>query len=85
MTQATPLNGSREVMKRGKEHDTMPYFLTDQFRMILEASKAAEEEEKTLAEENAEGGKKKAGEEAKNDKGPVGLYKSMFLRNKVEQ
>lgn len=40
MTQARPPDqrGNRDDLKRGKEHETMPYFLTDQFRAMLEAA-----------------------------------------------
>ena len=30
--------GNRDGERRGREHETMPYFLTDQFREILETS-----------------------------------------------
>ena len=41
--------GTRADQRKGKEHETMPYFLTDQYRAVLEASqihtKAAQEKE----------------------------------------
>ena len=58
----------------------MPYFLTDQFRAMLEAAQKQNEDNKN-ADEGAASGKKRPGGD---DKGPVGLYKSLFLRNKVE-
>jgi len=40
-------------MKRGNEHETMPYFLTDQYREILRASLAQKEALLAAQEENA--------------------------------
>ena len=83
MTQArTESERNRDDMRRGKEHDTMPYFLTDHFREILEASQKQKSDMKK-AQEGAAAGKKKPGEGGQ-EKGPAGLYKSIFLRNKVE-
>ena len=64
----------------GREHETMPYFLTDQFRQILEAS---QEQKKSaiVAKLGERAGPKKADD---GDQAPVGLYKSLFLRQKIE-
>ena len=62
----------------------MPYFLTNQFKGILEASNV--EKKKQLEIEAAhEGGAKNRDDGGHKDTGPVGIYKSIFLRTKVEQ
>ncbi len=43
-------------MKRGKEHETMPYFLTDQFKQVLQVAQKQDEEDKV--DENDETVKK---------------------------
>ena len=61
----------------------MPYFLTDQYRGILEASQA--QHQPTIDSEEEKKNKSKSGAAADKDQGPVGIYKSIFLRTKVEQ
>ena len=78
--------GNRDSMKRGMEQETMPYFLTDQFRQMLEISQKQAEDSKKKEAEAAAGAKKGQKSQAgQKDYGPTGLYKSIFLRTKVEQ
>ena len=64
----------------------MPYFLTDQYKAVLEASQV-HTRAAAIREENALNPKKpgQAAVVSKSDQGPVGIYKSEFLRTKVEQ
>lgn len=74
-------------MARGKEHETMPYFLTDQYRQVLKAAQKQDEEDKKDEDENsanAAGAKKKA-PPGESSSAQAGIYKSIFLRTKVEQ
>ena len=50
--------GNRDSMKRGMEQETMPYFLTDQFRQMLEISQKQAEDSKKKEAEAAAGAKK---------------------------
>ena len=67
---------NRDEYQKGKEHDTMPYFLSHQYKAILQESK----DQKQAAEDEENGVVKKG----KKEDGPVGIYKSEFLRKKVE-
>jgi hypothetical protein len=47
LTQARrPEDRNREKSRRGKEHETMPYFLTDQYKQVLKESQRQDEENK---------------------------------------
>ena len=69
----------------------MPYFLTDQYREIIQQKEKAEQEakENLLNGPRPTDGKKrdKSSEPPaeKSSGGPVGIYKSIFLRGKIEQ
>ena len=70
--------GNRDQDRRGREHETMPYFLTDQFREILETSQKQQADAAAIHDGTDPDKKKK-------EDGPVGIYKSIFLRKKVEE
>lgn len=70
--------GNRDEERRGREHETMPYFLTDQFKEILESSQK-QQADAEAGQLDADPSKKK------KEDGPVGIYKSIFLRKKVEE
>ena len=75
-------------MARGKEHETMPYFLTDQYRQVLKAAQKQDEEDKKFEDEsdaNVAGAKKKNAPAGESGGAQAGIYKSIFLRTKVEQ
>ena len=69
-----------EEVHLGREHETMPYFLTDQFRQVL----AASHEQKKPAIAAKPGPKTDGAKKNEPDQAPVGLYKSLFLRQKIE-
>ena len=60
----------------------MPYFLTDQYKAVLAVAQEHSLQKKIEQDETANGGKKKS---TADSQAPVGLYKSIFLRSKVEE
>ena len=80
MRQSRPpeLLGNRNDERRGEENESMSYFLTDHFREILETSQNQYTDPAANQDEDDPYNKKK-------DDGPVGIYKSIFLRKKVEE
>lgn len=50
--------GSRADERKGREHETMPYFLTDQYRAILSASQEQAQAAKSLEDAKANQQKK---------------------------
>lgn len=67
--------------------ETMPYFLTASFKEIVEGvHKEREEEKERVAAALEAGGKKNKSKEAEGSQpSSGGMYRSMFLKTKVEQ
>ena len=78
---------NRKECKKGAQLETMPYFLTAAYKEIIDGvHKEREEERKRVEEAQEAGGKKsknKESEGAQTSSG--GMYRSMFLKTKVEQ
>lgn len=60
----------------------MPYFLTDQFKQVLQVAQRQDEEDKVDENDETAGKKPKPGEASGGNQ--AGIYKSLFLKGKVE-